>query len=100
MVFVNVFYVVFVVTLKLNREGKHVSLPSLKLSYFFLVRVEELQLFLFSLVRHNILHILSSSSYHSVQDTAVEQAHAARIEEKPSMSNVTCPTMGQHLVLP
>ena len=48
MVFVNV---VFVVTLKLNRQEKKVffTKPQI-LSYFFLVRVEELQLFLFSLV--------------------------------------------------
>lgn len=48
MVFVSV---VFLVTLKLSRERKKVSLLSLKFCFFFLlVRVEELQLFLFSLV--------------------------------------------------
>ena len=35
MVFVNVVDVVFVVTLKLNREGKKVSLPSLKFCHIF-----------------------------------------------------------------
>jgi len=51
MVFVNVVDVVFVVTLKLNREGKKVffTKPQI-LSYFFLVRLEELQRFRFSLV--------------------------------------------------
>ena len=99
MVFVHV---VFVVTLKLHRQGKKVSLPSLKFCHiFFSSEYRSYSVFVSLLcdMWHNILHFPSSSSCHSIQDTAVEQTHAARIEEKPSMPNVTCLTTGQHLVL-
>ena len=99
MVFVHV---VFVVTLKLHRQGKKVSLPSLKFCHiFFSAEYRSYSVFVSLLcdMWHNILHFPSSSSCHSIQDTAVEQTHAARIEEKPSMPNVTCLTTGQHLVL-